>query len=107
MNLVGVQSCVINHRGPVEVDLQGKDKFFKVSTVTADFRSAAQSLPCLMGPNGEQFYRLDCDIKVLFGLTEYEACICWKENVRNVLSLPFELDVDEFAQIVLQGQDKW
>ena len=83
---------VIHDRGPVEVDLQRKDKFFKVCTVTADVRSATQSLPCLIGPNGEQFYRLQCDVELLFGLTEHKARICWKENVRDVLSIPFEME---------------
>jgi hypothetical protein len=83
---------VIHDRGPVEVDLQRKDKFFKVCTVTADVRSATQSLPCLIGPNGEQFYRLECDVELLFGLTEHKARICWKENVRDVLSIPFEME---------------
>jgi hypothetical protein len=61
--------------------------FYTVCTVKANVRSAAQSLPRLFGLNGEPFYRLECEVELLFGLTEHRARICWQENVSNLFRL--------------------
>ena len=54
-------------------------------------RSMARSLPRQVGLNGEWFYRLECDVELLFGLTEHRAQIHWKENVSKLFEV---LDVN-------------
>jgi hypothetical protein len=54
--------------------------FTPVCTVTADVEKAVQALLPLVGPSGRYFY-FGFDIEILFGLVEFQAYICWKENV--------------------------
>lgn len=51
-------------------------------TIEADTSIAGQALAPRRGLDGQIFYALEFDIILLFGLTEFKAQICWKENVR-------------------------
>jgi hypothetical protein len=55
-------------------------------SITADTEATAQNLPTQIREDGKAYYHLDHVIELSFGLTEYEARICWQENV----SYPFE-----------------
>jgi len=54
--------------------------FTTTCTVKADMKKAVEPLSPLFGPSGK-YFRIDFDIEILFGLVEFEAYICWKENV--------------------------
>jgi hypothetical protein len=73
----------------------------KLCTVTADTASVALGLPKLFRPDGRGYYALHVVIELLFGLTEYEARICWTENV----SSPFNSVNDQLTND-LQGQER-
>jgi hypothetical protein len=51
--------------------------------VTANTEAAAQELPKKIRADGKAYYELCFDIELSFGLTEYEARICWEENVSH------------------------
>ncbi|KAI6100572.1 hypothetical protein F5141DRAFT_1218599 [Pisolithus sp. B1] len=48
--------------------------------VYADTSKAADALSPQTAPSGDEFYRIDYDVVLLFGLTELKAHICWMEN---------------------------
>ena len=53
--------------------------------VIADTSAIAHSLHPLEGLGGEDYYRLDFNVVLLFGLTELKAQISWIDGVRPVL----------------------
>ncbi|KAI5982477.1 hypothetical protein EDD15DRAFT_2377772 [Pisolithus albus] len=56
------------------------DSFTKKCTVYADTSKAAKTLSPQISPSGAEFYRIDYDVVLLFGLTELKAQISWMEN---------------------------
>lgn len=56
------------------------DSFTPKCTVYADTSKAADALSPQTAPSGDEFYRIDYDVVLLFGLTELKAHICWMEN---------------------------
>jgi hypothetical protein len=57
--------------------------FGVVCEVVVDLKSLAPTLVPRTGQDGQQYYRFDFTIELLFGLTEHKAQVCWKENVRH------------------------
>jgi len=49
-----------------------------VGTIVADLSKVPFSPG--VGANGTSFYRMDYDIILLFGLTEFKAQVAWKEK---------------------------
>ena len=60
-------------------------RFTSMCNVIADTSAIAHSLHPLEGPGGEDYYRLDFNVVLLFGLTELKAQISWIDGVRPVL----------------------
>jgi hypothetical protein len=58
------------------------EMFGVVCEVVVDLTSLAPTLLPRTGKDGQQYYRFDFTIELLFGLTEHKAQACWKENVR-------------------------
>lgn len=56
------------------------DSFTEKCTVYADTSKAAKTLFPQTAPSGAEFYRIDYDVVLLFGLTELKAQISWMEN---------------------------
>ena len=54
-------------------------------SVIADTSEIARSLRMLQAPGRSNYYRLDFDVVLLFGLTELKAQISWNDGVRRVL----------------------
>jgi hypothetical protein len=70
----------------MKYDLMGStENYTELCTIEVDL----SHLPLLPRSNvsGETFYRLSFDTVLLFGLTELEAVVAWKENVRPLLVL--------------------
>lgn len=49
--------------------------------VTADTHEAAKLLKLQRRPDGKTYFKLECEIMLLFRDTEMQAQICWTENV--------------------------
>jgi hypothetical protein len=60
--------------------------------VTANTKDAARNLPMKTRADGRTYYELGYFIELSFGLTEYEARVCWEENVSH----PVERLSDEY-----------
>ncbi|KAF9449853.1 hypothetical protein P691DRAFT_790221 [Macrolepiota fuliginosa MF-IS2] len=71
------------HRGsgpcPEFVD-QDASNFYDVFKIRADLSGVIKNLKPQTGAKGKQYFRLDFDIIVLFGVTEFKAQYAWKEN---------------------------
>ena len=52
-------------------------------SVAANTESTARNLPMKFRADGKVYYDLNHVIELSFGLTEYEAWICWQENVSH------------------------
>ena len=52
-------------------------------TVTANTEATVWNLPKKIRADGKAYWDLDYVIELSFGLTEYEAWICWQENVSH------------------------
>ena len=62
------------------------ENYTKLCTIKMDLSHLP--LPPLTKSSGEGiYYRIDYDVILLFGLTELEAMVAWKENVSRVLVL--------------------
>ncbi|TFK71047.1 hypothetical protein BDN72DRAFT_877355 [Pluteus cervinus] len=59
---------------------EDKDNFKVLCTVEADVTSFASKLPRQKGTGGKEYYAINLDIIILFGLTELVAQIAWKEK---------------------------
>lgn len=55
--------------------------FSYLCTVTADTSRVARTMTLRRGVNHTQYYGLDYNIILMFGLTELKAQISWMENV--------------------------
>ena len=62
------------------------DNYTKLCTIEVDLSHLPLS-PRTRHSGGGKIYRLDCDIVLLFGLTEFQATFAWKENVGPLLPL--------------------
>lgn len=58
------------------------ENFEQVCHIVADATNAASSLKPKAGDSGKEYYQLNFDIILLFGLIELQAQIAWIENVR-------------------------
>ena len=54
------------------------DNYSQLCTIEADLSKIV--LQPMRSPNGMVFYRLDYDIVLLFGTTEFKALVSWKVN---------------------------
>jgi len=54
--------------------------FSVVCTVTADTSRVARTITSNRGVSGNQYYRQDFNIILMFGLTELKAQISWMED---------------------------
>jgi hypothetical protein len=61
--------------------------FSTLCTVTADTSQLAYSLQPLRGIGGIEYYHLEFDVVLQFGLTELKAQISWMEEVSVVFSM--------------------
>jgi len=81
--LTTIESDIMSYRGskscPEWLDVE-PDMYDTMCTVKANTALAARKLPRLIRADGQGYYKLDFVIELLFGLTEYEARICWTEN---------------------------
>jgi len=71
----------------MKYDLMGStENYTELCTIEVDL----SYLPLSPQSNvfGQTFYCLSFDTVLLFGLTELEAVVAWKENVRPLLVLP-------------------
>ena len=60
------------------------ENYTKLCTIEIDLSHLPLS-PRSKASGGGNFYRLDYDIVLLFGLTELKAVIAWKQNVGFLL----------------------
>lgn len=63
--------------------------FTTLCTVTADTSQMAGSLEPIVGLAGIEYYRLEFDVILQFGLTELKAIISWIENVSVNFTVPY------------------
>ncbi|TFK64298.1 hypothetical protein BDN72DRAFT_901682, partial [Pluteus cervinus] len=78
-----LKSTVLRYRGARETIQwadEDEDNLEVMCTIEADTSLAGQALMPQKGSDGQMFYALNFDIVLLFGLTEFKAQICWKEN---------------------------
>ena len=59
--------------------------FTKMCTIVANTSKLVHSLQPEVAPDGGVYYELDCEVILLFGLTEFKAQISWMDKVRLVL----------------------
>ena len=59
--------------------------FTKMCTIVANTSKLVHSLQPQVAPDGDVYYELDCEVILLFGLTEFKAQISWMDKVRLVL----------------------
>jgi hypothetical protein len=64
---------------------QMQARFTTMCHVIADTSTFARSLRPQQAPGGGDYYRLDFDVILLFGLTELKAQISWNDQVRLVI----------------------
>ena len=67
------------------------DMFTTLCTVTADTSQMAGSLEPILGLAGIEYYRMEFDVILQFGLTELKAFISWMENVSVNIAVPYFL----------------
>lgn len=60
------------------------DNYTKLCTIEADL-SRVPLAPRSKATGRGNFYRIDYDIILLFGMTELKAQVAWKENVSAIL----------------------
>jgi hypothetical protein len=60
-------------------------RFTTMCHVIADTSTIARSLRPQQAPGGGDYYSLDFDVILLFGLTELKAQISWSDIVRLVI----------------------
>ena len=60
-------------------------RFTPLCNVIADTSKIARSLHPQQAPEGGDYYCLDYDVVLLFGLTELKAQISWNDMVRLVI----------------------
>jgi len=58
-----------------------EDMYTKLCTIMADASSAAK----LQDSSSSRHYTLNFSVVLLFGLTEFKAQVCWKENVSRLI----------------------
>jgi len=81
--LTRVQESILAYRGDL-ADPQWVDKepehFTAMCNVIADTSTLARSLPPEKTSGGTEYYCMDFDVVLLFGLTELKAQISWKDK---------------------------
>ncbi len=55
----------------------------RVCTLKADLSGLRKSLKAQKGPKGQDFWTVDCGIKVYFGGTALKARLTWREEVSS------------------------
>ena len=101
--LIGLSSDIIRYNGskscPEWLDIESgryprrtvwscpslslSDMYEIECSVTANTEATAKNLPMKFRADGAAYYDLSYVIELSFGLTEYEACIRWQENVSH------------------------
>ncbi|KAI9573190.1 hypothetical protein HD554DRAFT_2059660 [Boletus coccyginus] len=80
--LAHVSEPILAYRGDL-LDPKWTDKerarFTPMCSVMGDTSAIAHSLLLQQAPGGGNYYRLDYEVILLFGLTELKAQICWKD----------------------------
>ncbi|KAJ3998694.1 hypothetical protein F5050DRAFT_1868460 [Lentinula boryana] len=76
VNVLAYQG-IDNNPSWIDVD---PEMYSAACTVTADVSKITRALSPLKNSAGSIYYRLEFDIVLLFGLTELQAQIAWKEN---------------------------
>ncbi len=63
--------------------------FYEIFQIPTHFSGLLDELKPRIGPKGVTYFRLDFEVIILFGLTEFKAQLAWKEKVspRSVSSL--------------------
>jgi len=96
--LTNVKESILEYRGDI-LDPEWMDKeparFTTMCHVIADTSTFARSLRPQQAPGGGDYYRLDFDVILLFGLTELKAQISWNDQgveKRSPASIVYESD---------------
>lgn len=71
-----------------------KENFHDVFKICADLSRVVDGLQPCTGANGVQCYKLQYQIIMLFGLTEFKAQYAWQENVS--ISFPSSCSVAHY-----------
>jgi hypothetical protein len=61
------------------------DLYTLACTVIADVSSLTQSLEPEVREDGKKVFKFEFDVELLFGKTEFEARICWQQDVGAAL----------------------
>jgi hypothetical protein len=68
------------------------DNYTKLCTLEADLSQAVVVRPKANGKGS--YYKAECDIILLFGLTELKAQVAWKVNVSDLHMLFHPTDIE-------------
>ncbi|TFK64304.1 hypothetical protein BDN72DRAFT_861491 [Pluteus cervinus] len=85
--LLHIRDPILCYRGSLKSpswvrDISGLplDGFEKLCTIEAQIQRNSGAFSFQRGKDGQNYYRVNYEIILLFGLTEFQAQFCWKEN---------------------------